>query len=116
MESLLTQIQLNSPSTEETIAPKAKEVKNSSVSSSQEISTALLNQLFPEQKREDKTIKQARAILGGLTEKFSSSELQEIISLSQYLTESWLDMWERELFEGKTLEELLNSGQNHNAK
>ncbi len=78
--------------------------------SKQETTLALLDQLFPDQKREDKTIKQARAILGNLTEKFSMEELQEIIILFQYLTESWLDMFERELFDGKTLQELLNLG------
>lgn len=70
----------------------------------------LLNKLFPEQKREDKTIKQARTILGGLIDKFSSEELQEVIILLQYLTETWLDMYEKELFNGKTLNELLNCG------
>ena len=78
--------------------------------SNQDSTETLLNSLFPDQKREDKTIKQARAILGNLTEKFSMDELQQIIILFQYLSESWLDMYERELFDGKTLQELLNLG------
>lgn len=83
---------------------------NSNSSLKQDASFALLNQMFPEQRREDKTIKQARIILGDMIDRYSSDELQEIISLSQYLTESWLDEWEKELFEGKTLDELLNLG------
>lgn len=76
----------------------------------QDTTAALLSQIFPEQNREDKTIKHARAILGELLEKFTTDELQETIILLQYLTESWLDMYERELFDGMTLNELLNLG------
>ncbi|OGK59327.1 hypothetical protein A3I56_02440 [Candidatus Roizmanbacteria bacterium RIFCSPLOWO2_02_FULL_43_10] len=76
----------------------------------QDTTAALLSQIFPEQNREDKTIKQARVILGGLLEKFSTDELQETVILLQYLTESWLDMYERELFDEMTLNELLNLG------
>ncbi len=76
----------------------------------QDSKLALLNQLFPEQKYEDKSVKQARAILGDLTRKFSAEELQQIMVLLQYLTESWLDRYERDLFNGKTLNELLNNG------
>lgn len=83
---------------------------NNNTSLKQNASFALLNQLFPEQKREDKIVKQTRAILGSLISKFSTDELQEIIILFQYLSESWLNMYERDLFNGKTLQELLNLG------
>lgn len=89
---------------------KTNSQKDYSLSSDKEVSITLLNQLFPDQKREDKNVKQVKSILGDLTETFSLEELQEIISLSQYLTESWLDMWEKELFDGQTLYELLNGG------
>lgn len=106
---LTEQILNNQPSEDGSIVQK-KSTQALPIATSMESSISLLNQLFPEQKREDKTIKQTRAILGGMVNQFSSEELQEIISLSQYLTESWIDMWERELFDGKTLQELLNLG------
>lgn len=108
---LLKNLQLNTniPQTQGKI-PSVSLPSYSISSSKQDSTEALLNSLFPDQKREDKTIKQARAILGNLTEKFSMDELREIIILFQYLTESWLDMFERELFDGKTLQELLNLG------
>lgn len=91
-------------------APLDTSHSNNIPSLKQDANLALLDQLFPEQKREDKTVKQTRAILGGLTEKFSMDELQEVISLFQYLTDTWLDTYEREVFDGKTLQELLNLG------
>lgn len=70
----------------------------------------MLDKLFPEQQKQEKTIKQTRAILGNLLQEFKQEELEEVITLLQYLTESWLDVYERDLFDGMTLNELLNLG------
>lgn len=71
---------------------------------------ALLNRLFPEQNHEEKIVRQTRALLGGLIDHYSTEELEQIIIQVQCLTEAWLDAYERNVFEGLTLNELLNKG------
>lgn len=84
-------------------------------SSQNEITTsdsilALLNALFPEQQREDKEIKQVKEILGTLSTNFSIDEMHVLISEIQYLTNVWIDEFEKDLFNGKTLTEILHDG------
>ena len=67
-----------------------------------------LDELFPEQEREEKEIQKAKSALGELASSFSHQELKEVIAEFQYLAESWLDDFEREIFEGATLQELLH--------
>jgi len=67
-----------------------------------------LDNLFPEQKHEDKTIKRTKELLGNLANKFSDDEAQTIATEIEYLCETWLDTYERTIFKGKTLNELLN--------
>lgn len=69
--------------------------------------THSLETLFPEQKF-DKTIQKAREILGLLANEFTPEQLKDVVMEIQYLTDSWLDEYERELFNGKTLRELLH--------
>jgi hypothetical protein len=70
----------------------------------------LLNTLFPEQEREEKEIKQLKTILGDLADSFSVEEMHVLISEVQYLVTSWLDLYERGMLNGKTLQEVLNRG------
>lgn len=67
-----------------------------------------LNNLFPEQKYSDKRIKQAKEALGLLAFEYSESELENLILEVESLTESWLDEYERQTFNGLTLQELLH--------
>ena len=67
-----------------------------------------LDELFPEQERMNKQVRQAKSILGDIAKEFSTSELQDIVSEIQFLTDSWLDNYEREIFDGLTLNELLH--------
>lgn len=67
-----------------------------------------LNNLFPEQKYSDKRIKQAKEALGLLAFEFSESELNNLIFEVESLTEGWLDEYERQTFNGLTLQELLH--------
>lgn len=69
-----------------------------------------LDNLFPEQLREDKTVKRTKELLGNLPGKFSEDEIQTIATEIQYLCETLLDAYERTIFDGKTLNELLNIG------
>lgn len=49
----------------------------------------------------------AREILGELANEYSDDELWKIVTEIQFLTDCWLDEFEREIFDGKTLSELL---------
>lgn len=67
-----------------------------------------LDEMFPEQERLNKQVNQAKSILGDIAKEFSTSELQDIVSEIQFLADSWLDNYEREIFDGLTLNELLH--------
>lgn len=67
-----------------------------------------LDTLFPEQQHEEKQIKKAKEILGTLSEEFTEVQLRDAITEIQFLTEYWLDDFERQIFHGVTLQELLH--------
>ncbi|MBT3249996.1 MAG: hypothetical protein HN912_02975 [Candidatus Pacebacteria bacterium] len=70
--------------------------------------TQTLDQMFPEQKREEKQIKRAKEALGMLAHEISAEELRQTVAEVEYLTEVWLDELERSIFDGLTLRELLH--------
>lgn len=67
-----------------------------------------LDDLFPEQKYEEKSIQKAKEILGKTAGQFTSEQLKDIVTEIQFLADNWLDDFEREIFKGKTLKELLH--------
>ncbi len=67
-----------------------------------------IDELFPEQKYEDRSIQEAKRILGKKADKFTKEQLRDVITEVKYLVSTWLDDFERELFEGQTLNELLH--------
>jgi len=67
-----------------------------------------LEQMFPEQKREEKRIKRAKEALGILAYEIPEDELRQTVAEVEYLTEIWLDELERSIFDGLTLRELLH--------
>lgn len=67
-----------------------------------------LEAIFPEQKQADKRIKLAKDALGSLACHFTESQIKDMIAEVEYLTETWLDEYERNIFEGLTLQELLH--------
>jgi hypothetical protein len=69
---------------------------------------ATLDAMFPEQEREDKNIQLVRKTLGLLAAEYSTEELIILINEVEFLTESWLDDFERKIFKGLTLQELLH--------
>lgn len=79
-------------------------------SSTQESISALLNALFPEQKQELREIREVKAILGGLATNLAIDEIHTLVSEIQYLITAWLDSYEKDLFKGKSLKEILNEG------
>jgi hypothetical protein len=87
------------------IVPRTNPVYNSTTNKSIE---RYLDDLFPEQKREDKTIKRTKEILGSLGNKMTEDQMQDVASEVQFLITTWLDEFERQIFNGQTLKELLH--------
>lgn len=71
-------------------------------------STEAIRSLFPEQEYEEKNIQKAKEALGALADNFSKDEVRDLASQVEYLVESWLDEFERDIFKGQTLNELLH--------
>lgn len=71
--------------------------------------TESLNNLFPEQLYEEREIQKAKEILGDITNDLGAQQLNTVVSEVKYLAESWLDDFERAVFGGQTLQELLHN-------
>ena len=88
-------------------------IQNPTASSNNHITseslTALLNSLFPEQEQ-DKELRQIKAILGNLANEFTTDEVHTLLCEIRYLVENWVDSFEKEILNGKTLKEVLNEG------
>lgn len=91
-----------------------KQVRNEANSS--DTTRALLRKIFPEQERDSAAVRKTRVLLRELLGQYEKQELEEIITVIQYLSESWLDMYERKVFDGMTLNELLSNGTYETAK
>jgi hypothetical protein len=72
------------------------------------INTALRS-IFPTAQEETK-LQKARAILGEVGKTASDAELELFLTKLQCLIDSWLDVYEREAFEGQTLRDILVGG------
>lgn len=66
-----------------------------------------LNQLFTEQDQQEKTVQEARDILGESAKDLSDSEVYNMVNEVQFLVDTWIEEFERKTFDGKTLNELL---------
>ncbi len=66
-----------------------------------------INQLFNEQDQQEKTVQEARDILGESAKDLTDSEVYDMVNEVQYLVDTWLEEFERKTFDGKTLNELL---------
>ena len=58
--------------------------------------------------QEDKQLQQVRKILGEIGKDLTTQELQTITTEFQFLVNSWLDSYEKLIFKGLTLQQLLN--------
>lgn len=67
-----------------------------------------LNVLFPEQEVEGRYIKEVKNTLGEISSTLSNEELKSVIAEIQFLVDTWLDDFERKIFKGQTLRELLH--------
>lgn len=58
---------------------------------------------------EQKDIDEAREMLGDTAKDITDDELKDILVEIQYLVECWMEEYERTIFNGKTLNELLGT-------
>ncbi len=65
--------------------------------------------IFPESPEENK-VQKARAVLGELAQEIPDEELAVYITQFQYLLDSWLDEFEKQIFNNLTLKQLLREG------
>jgi len=73
-----------------------------------DILSKALNSIFYEQEHTDKQIKKAKEVLGKTADALTKEQLSDIVAEIQYLAECWLDEYERNIFSGLTLRELLH--------
>jgi len=66
-----------------------------------------INQHFQEQNEEEKTVQEARDILGKSAEGLTDSQVHDLVNEVQYLVDTWIEEYEQKIFDGKTLKELL---------
>ncbi len=67
-----------------------------------------LDAIFDQQQFEDKNIQKAKQILGSVADSYESDELRDVVTEIQFLVENWLDTFERTIFDGLTLKEMLH--------
>lgn len=68
-----------------------------------------LQSIFPTKQDEGK-LQKARRILGDVVENIPDQELESNLTEFQYLIDSWLDEFEKQIFDNKTLNEVLREG------
>lgn len=68
-----------------------------------------LNTIFPQQSEENK-ISRTRRMLGETAQTLTDGQIETIVIEFQFLIDSWLDEFERHVFNGMTLKEVLNEG------
>ncbi len=68
-----------------------------------------INSLFPDQSEENK-ISKTRKHLGETAKTLSDAQVETIITEFQFLIDTWMDEYEKEVFNGLSLKEVLNGG------
>lgn len=66
-----------------------------------------INSYFSGQDQQSKTVLEAREILGKSANSLSDEEVYELVTEMQYLVDGWLEEYEKTVFDGKTLKELV---------
>lgn len=104
-QTLITEEQIVTPLVKvlDTVTPQPTSLQESSPSLKQS-----LDELFPEQQYDEKNIQKAKEILGKIANELTPDELQDTVIEMQFLASSWLDDFERKIYKGLTLRELLH--------
>ena len=68
-----------------------------------------LNSLIPTYEEENR-LQKARRVLGEISFEITDEQLEIFITGIQFLLDSWLDNFERKMFDGLTLKQILKGG------
>ncbi len=68
-----------------------------------------INHFFNESDSDVKAIEQARQILGDDAKTLRTEQIQDLLSNIDYLVNSWIEEFERSVFDGKTFNELIQA-------
>lgn len=79
------------------------------VKSSQSNLEAIIRQAFPTQQEETR-LQSARRIMGEVLVDISDDELEVCLTEIRFLLDAWINEFERELFNNKTLQQVLMEG------
>lgn len=66
-----------------------------------------LNNFFSTQDLQGKTIQEARETLGEAAQSLSDEQVYDLVNEVQFLVDSWIEEYEKKIFEGKTLDEVV---------
>lgn len=66
-----------------------------------------LNTLFENQNSQERRVQEAREILGDSAKDLTDDQVFELVSNVQFLADIWEEEFEKEIFGGKTINELL---------
>lgn len=90
-----------------TVKSEAKTVpqQNTSINPLAEIEKSL-ESIFPEDYQQTK-INKARNVLGSLAESYTDPQIETMLTDFEYLSSCWLDLFEKKIFGGKTLREVM---------
>lgn len=68
-----------------------------------------IKSVIPDQAEENKVLRM-RKHLGKTAESLSDAQVETIMTEFQFLIDTWLDEYEKDVFNGQTLKEVLNGG------
>lgn len=68
-----------------------------------------LNSILPNHQEETK-IQKGRRILGEVASEITDEKLEIFLTEAQYLLDTWLDSFEKDIFNGLTLKQILRGG------
>ena len=68
-----------------------------------------LNQLFEDKEKKQRTIAEAKEILGDSAQSLTDDQVYDLVNEIQFLTDTWIEEFEQKVFDGKTLNELLET-------
>ncbi len=74
-----------------------------------------LSAIFPDNQEESK-VNKARKILGEVAGSLPDEKIETIVTDFEYLVDSWLDVFEKRVFGGQTLKEIMGTSAYGNTK
>lgn len=74
-----------------------------------------LTSIFPDN-QEDTKVSKARKILGEIADSLPDENIENLVTDFEYLADTWLDVFEKRVFAGKTLKEVMGTSTNGNTK